>query len=260
MERIDTSEPDLFGAMTLPRAETPRTAAHKTGAGSLVSAMHATTVHDDEDHDKAGHAFKTISETAKMLSLPQHVLRFWESKFTQIKPLKLKGGRRYYRPEDIETLFTIKHLLYKQGYTIKGARKAFTQARKQKEEIMAKESTGGGRQKRKSSSPRVEDTPLFSMLGGSSPQSALLAMASANPREEFTLSATSAAKPVVAPKSATSAVKKPEPIAAAPAPAKVAESAPAGEDMQRKDELKQIHSELLELRKLIGELPPLTVA
>ncbi len=75
--------------------------------------------------DKAPGAFKTISEVANSLSVPQHVLRFWESRFAQIKPLKLRGGRRYYRPEDIEVLTTIKSLLYKQGYTIKGAKKAF---------------------------------------------------------------------------------------------------------------------------------------
>ena len=70
-------------------------------------------------------AFKTISETAALLDVPQHVLRFWESRFSQIKPLKLNGGRRYYRPQDIQILTTIKNLLYKQGYTIKGAKKAF---------------------------------------------------------------------------------------------------------------------------------------
>jgi DNA-binding transcriptional MerR regulator len=79
----------------------------------------------DRDEDKAPGAFKTISEVAGYLGVPQHVLRFWESRFSQIKPLKLRGGRRYYRPQDIETLTTIKHLLYKQGYTIDGARKAF---------------------------------------------------------------------------------------------------------------------------------------
>jgi len=81
---------------------------------------------DIEDEGKAPGAFKTISEVAKYLNVPQHVLRFWESRFTQIKPLKLHGGRRYYRPEDIDILSTIKHLLYKQGYTIKGAKKAFS--------------------------------------------------------------------------------------------------------------------------------------
>lgn len=77
------------------------------------------------EEDKAPSAFKTISEVAGFLNVPQHVLRFWESRFAQIKPLKLRGGRRYYRPEDIEVLTTIKNLLYKQGYTIKGAKKAF---------------------------------------------------------------------------------------------------------------------------------------
>lgn len=74
---------------------------------------------------KSPSALKTISEAADMLEVPQHVLRFWETKFTQIKPLKRNGGRRYYRPEDMDVLQHIKNLLYKQGYTIKGARKAF---------------------------------------------------------------------------------------------------------------------------------------
>lgn len=82
--------------------------------------------------DKTTEAFKTISEAAAILALPQYVLRFWETKFKQIKPLKLRGGRRYYRPEDIEVLQTIKHLLYKEGYTIKGARKAFDDMKKTK--------------------------------------------------------------------------------------------------------------------------------
>jgi DNA-binding transcriptional MerR regulator len=69
---------------------------------------------------KSPSAFQTISEVAKELSVPQHVLRFWESKFTQIKPMKRGGGRRYYRPEDILILRRIKNLLYNDGYTIKG--------------------------------------------------------------------------------------------------------------------------------------------
>lgn len=83
------------------------------------------------EEGKSPGAFKTISEVAKFLNVPQHVLRFWESRFNQIKPLKLNGGRRYYRPEDIEILSTIKHLLYKQGYTIKGAKKAFSLRKQQ---------------------------------------------------------------------------------------------------------------------------------
>ena len=72
---------------------------------------------------KSPEAFRTISEVAKDLSLPQHVLRFWETKFAQIKPIKRGGGRRYYRPEDIELLRGIKYLLYNDGYTIRGVQK-----------------------------------------------------------------------------------------------------------------------------------------
>ncbi len=73
--------------------------------------------------DKSAAAFRTISEVAAELDLPQHVLRFWESRFTQVRPLKRGGGRRYYRPEDIELLRAIRELLYDDGYTIKGVQK-----------------------------------------------------------------------------------------------------------------------------------------
>lgn len=73
--------------------------------------------------EKADTAFRTISEVADELDVQQHVLRFWETKFTQVKPLKRGGGRRYYRPEDVDVLRTIRHLLYTEGYTIKGAQK-----------------------------------------------------------------------------------------------------------------------------------------
>ena len=72
---------------------------------------------------KSPEAFRTISEVSKDLALPQHVLRFWETKFIQIKPIKRGGGRRYYRPEDIELLKGIKYLLYNDGYTIRGVQK-----------------------------------------------------------------------------------------------------------------------------------------
>ena len=72
---------------------------------------------------KSPEAFRTISEVSKDLSLPQHVLRFWETKFAQIKPIKRGGGRRYYRPEDIMLLKGIKSLLYNDGYTIRGVQK-----------------------------------------------------------------------------------------------------------------------------------------
>ena len=73
--------------------------------------------------DKSPDAFRTISEAAEELDLPQHVLRFWETRFATIKPLKRGGGRRYYRPEDVLLLRGIRHLLYDQGFTIKGVQK-----------------------------------------------------------------------------------------------------------------------------------------
>ena len=72
---------------------------------------------------KSATAFRTISEVAGELDVAQHVLRFWESKFPQVRPLKRGGGRRYYRPEDVDLLRQIRSLLYDEGYTIKGAQK-----------------------------------------------------------------------------------------------------------------------------------------
>jgi DNA-binding transcriptional MerR regulator len=73
--------------------------------------------------DKAPEAFRTISEVADELEVPKHVLRFWEAKFTQLKPMKRGGGRRYYRPEDVALLRGIRFLLYSDGYTIRGVQK-----------------------------------------------------------------------------------------------------------------------------------------
>jgi DNA-binding transcriptional MerR regulator len=73
--------------------------------------------------EKSATAFRTISEVADDLEVPQHVLRFWETKFPQIRPMKRGGGRRYYRPEDVDLLRAIRDLLYEQGYTIKGVQK-----------------------------------------------------------------------------------------------------------------------------------------
>jgi DNA-binding transcriptional MerR regulator len=75
--------------------------------------------------EKSPEAYRTIREVADSLDLPQHVLRFWETRFPQIRPLKRAGGRRYYRPEDIERLKLIRRLLYDEGYTIKGVQKLF---------------------------------------------------------------------------------------------------------------------------------------
>ena len=73
--------------------------------------------------DKAPEAFRTISEVADELEVPKHVLRFWEAKFAQLKPMKRGGGRRYYRPEDVALLRGIRFLLYNDGYTIRGVQK-----------------------------------------------------------------------------------------------------------------------------------------
>ena len=75
-------------------------------------------------------AFRTISEVATELNLPQHVLRFWESRFYQIQPTKRRGGRRYYRPEDITLLRRIRSLLYDEGYTIKGVQNLLKKSNK----------------------------------------------------------------------------------------------------------------------------------
>lgn len=72
---------------------------------------------------KSAAAFRTISEVSGELDVPQHVLRFWETKFAQVRPLKRAGGRRYYRPEDIGLLRRIRDLLYAEGYTIKGVQR-----------------------------------------------------------------------------------------------------------------------------------------
>ncbi len=73
--------------------------------------------------DKAPDAFRTISEVAEDLDIPQHVLRFWETRFAQIKPMKRSGGRRYYRPDDVDLLRGIRRLLYGEGYTIRGVQR-----------------------------------------------------------------------------------------------------------------------------------------
>ena len=73
--------------------------------------------------EKSPDAFRTISEVADDLDIPQHVLRFWETRFTQIKPMKRSGGRRYYRPDDVDLLRGIRRLLYGEGYTIRGVQR-----------------------------------------------------------------------------------------------------------------------------------------
>lgn len=91
---------------------------------------------------KAASAYKTISEVSAALDVPAHVLRFWETKFSQLKPMKRSGGRRYYRQEDIALLQTIKALLYDEGYTIKGAQASLSKRRKSEANASANASAG----------------------------------------------------------------------------------------------------------------------
>src|SRR6185369_17338128 len=99
--------------MTIPLEN--QTSAGKLGIGSGADMSRRA--------GKAAGAFRTISEVATDLDVPQHVLRFWETRFAQIRPLKRAGGRRYYRPEDVELLRRIRQLLYNNGYTIKGVQR-----------------------------------------------------------------------------------------------------------------------------------------
>ena len=89
---------------------------------------------------KSAAAFRTISEVAGELDLPQHVLRFWETKFSQVKPMKRGGGRRYYRPEDVALLRHVRSLLYDEGYTIKGVQKLLRQGGVNKAELCTRKS------------------------------------------------------------------------------------------------------------------------
>jgi len=91
---------------------------------------------------KAASAYKTISQVSATLDVPAHVLRFWETKFSQLKPMKRSGGRRYYRQEDIALLQTIKSLLYDEGYTIKGAQASLSKRRKSGASAEASSNTG----------------------------------------------------------------------------------------------------------------------
>jgi DNA-binding transcriptional MerR regulator len=92
---------------------------------------------------KSAEAFRTISEVAEELEVPQHVLRFWESRFPQVRPLKRAGGRRYYRPDDVALLRRIRQCLYDQGYTIKGVQKLLREgALKSAEGTLARAGTG----------------------------------------------------------------------------------------------------------------------
>ena len=104
--------------MTSPAGDTPETSSPQISLG--LGLPTAEAAHRPQKSDTA---FRTISEVATELDVPQHVLRFWESKFNQVRPLKRGGGRRYYRPEDVTLLKRIRALLYDDGMTIRGVQK-----------------------------------------------------------------------------------------------------------------------------------------
>lgn len=112
---------------------------------------------------KSRDAFRTISEVADELDLPQHVLRFWESKFSQIKPLKRGGNRRYYRPDDVLLLTAIKRLLHNDGYTIRGVQKLFkAQGLKMTiDQVMNTDLEGAGGTEEQPASSSTVDTQLI---------------------------------------------------------------------------------------------------
>ncbi len=114
--------------------------------------------------DKSPDAFRTISEVAEDLDLPQHVLRFWETRFTQIKPMKRGGGRRYYRPQDVELIKGIRHLLYDQGYTIKGVQKILREQGIEQVKVLAR---GAQTPTRRTDSAKSAPTPARKSKGAS---------------------------------------------------------------------------------------------
>jgi len=123
LKRIE-DEPSLF-ELTPPMApaSAPIAAKPAPAAKAAAAALPAVTAPARSKIEKSATAHRTISEVAEELDVPQHVLRFWETKFTQLRPLKRAGGRRYYRTEDVALIRQIHSLLYAQGYTIKGAQK-----------------------------------------------------------------------------------------------------------------------------------------
>jgi len=120
---------DMAGSLKT-KENSGASATPKTSSSYDESADYAGVAQRSARRKKAPSAFRTISEVADELGVKQHVLRFWETKFSLLKPLKRGGGRRYYRPEDIDLLKAIHRLLYTEGYTIKGVQKLLREAGK----------------------------------------------------------------------------------------------------------------------------------
>lgn len=210
--------------------------------------------------DKAPEAFRTISEVADELDLPQHVLRFWETRFTQIKPMKRGGGRRYYRPDDVDLLRGIRHLLYSEGYTIRGVQRIL---KDNGAKFVQSVWQAGAPQPRKSAADlEGGDEDAASRAGGAA-QAARAGMPAARRGSENEAGARAAAgaQPVEAPRSA--AAPSPAPATRGPgpsAPAQAAASEPAAGSAGRPAarltqasirELEEAFRELAECRRLI---------
>jgi DNA-binding transcriptional MerR regulator len=169
---------------------------------------------------KAPSAFRTISEVADDLHIPQHVLRFWETKFPQLKPLKRGGGRRYYRPDDVDLLKGIRHLLYGEGYTIKGVQRILK-----------------------------EDGIRFVQAIGRGEQSVEAPPAGAAPEEPVEDEGTAA---VAAPTRQGTTAAPPSPVRLAPPDGRIAPMLPKA-DVAR---LKAVLDELLECERVLSTLTP----
>ena len=189
---------------------------------------------------KSQAAFRTISEVADELKVAQHVLRFWESKFPQVRPLKRGGGRRYYRPEDIELLREIRSLLYDEGYTIKGAQKLLRQRR-------AKPAPSGqaGDKTTEKTSGKATVSPVQSQLEGTHEGSA--PAPAATPAAASTATADS-----VSPESASLPDLAAVPVDALPPDTEPSSDAVlASSDLER---LRQLRSALAERRRALSSL------
>jgi len=148
--------------------------------------------------DKAPEAFRTISEVAEELNVPQHVLRFWESRFHEIKPMKRGGGRRYYRPQDIDLLRGIRHLLYGEGYTVRGVQRLLREqghrfvqnvwqagAPQTSQGVAADHSNAGEIEERVSASTAPPEVSFRSQTPGASPRSERASALSAEQRSRL---------------------------------------------------------------------------
>ncbi len=179
---------------------------------------------------KSEAAFRTISEVAEDLDVPQHVLRFWESRFPQIKPLKRGGGRRYYRPADVQLLRRIRDLLYKDGYTIKGVQKLLRDGVLKVSDAPISESL-----------PHGDFEPSYDLDEPEEPAAADTAAESLIPEPPT---------PSPEPPAPSPSPEPPEPIPAPEPPA------PAGLSAAQRDELRAILDDLKSLREFLHH--PLT--